>query len=166
MLLTWLGCYEAQTPGIKCAGYSSVRLDMDNEPQPDCLLLIDPARGGQARISEDDYVELALELVAEVAASTVSIDMNVKRKVYRRNGVCEYLVWRVINRVIDWFVLRHGDYEQLLPDSDGILRSETFPGLWLNSKAIISENLAAVLATLNEGLGTTEHAAFVKKLGD
>ena len=69
------------------------------------VLFIDPDKGGQAKVSEDDYVEDAPELVAEVAASSASYDLNIKLDVYRRNGVREYLVWRVHDRQIDWFVL-------------------------------------------------------------
>lgn len=56
------------------------------------MLLIDPTRGGQARISADDYVEAAPELVVEVAASSVSSDPYTKCHMYQRNGVRAYLV--------------------------------------------------------------------------
>src|SRR5437016_4743729 len=85
----WLAAYEAATPGVEGADNSTARLDLDNEPQPDALLLIDPARGGQARISADDYVELAPEFVAEIAASSAGFDLHTKLHVYRRNGVRE-----------------------------------------------------------------------------
>src|SRR5438128_1290649 len=52
---TWLGTYAAETPGVECADNSTVRLDLDNEPQPDLVLM--KLKGGQARISEDDYIE-------------------------------------------------------------------------------------------------------------
>src|SRR5262249_13500096 len=58
-LITWLGTYEAATPGVGGGDNATARLDLDNEPQPDALLLIDPTRGGQARISADDYIEQA-----------------------------------------------------------------------------------------------------------
>jgi Uma2 family endonuclease len=99
---TWLGHYEAATPGVIAAGNTSVRIDTDNMPQPDALLLIDPACGGQARISADDYVELGPELVAEISSSSVSFDLHTKLNVYRRSGVREYLVWRVVDRALDW----------------------------------------------------------------
>src|SRR5712671_1453930 len=67
-LITWLGYYESGTPGVEAGDNSTIRLDIDNEPQPDAVLLIDPACGGQARISADDYIEAAPEFVAEVAA--------------------------------------------------------------------------------------------------
>ena len=78
-LVTWLGVYEAATPGVEMSNNSTARLDLDNEPQPDALLLIDPARGGQARVSADDDIEAAPELVAEVAASSASIDLNAEQ---------------------------------------------------------------------------------------
>lgn len=163
-LVTWLGVYEAATPGVEAADNTTARLDVDNEPQPDGLLLIDPARGGQARISVDDFIEGAPELAAEIAASSVSYDLNIKLNVYRRNGVREYVVWRVLNREIDWFVLREGQFERLLPDAQGIYRSEVFPGLWLDAPALLRGDLAAVLARLQEGTRSPEHAAFVARL--
>src|SRR5262245_19219151 len=56
-LLTWLGTFEASTPGVGTGDNGSVRLDMDNEPQPAAFLIITPECGGQARISDDDYIE-------------------------------------------------------------------------------------------------------------
>src|SRR5947209_7731622 len=34
----WLSIYASETPGVECAANSTVRLDLDNEPQPDVLL--------------------------------------------------------------------------------------------------------------------------------
>lgn len=163
-LIAWLAQYEAGTPGVMTGDNSTTRLDMDNEPQPDALLLIDPALGGQARISEDDYIETAPELVAEVASSSVSIDLHAKFRVYQRSGVREYLVLRVLDQAVDWFVLRTGQYERLEPDEQGLLRSAVFPGLWLDATALFRSDLAAVLATVQHGLVSPEHAAFVARL--
>jgi Uma2 family endonuclease len=163
-LLAWLTVYEAATPHLLVGDNASVRLDLDNEPQPDALLIIDPACGGQATISEDDYVENGPELVAEVSSSSVSIDMHAKLRVYRRNGVREYLVWRVRDRELDWFVLKQGEYEQNAPDEKGILQSTVFPGLWLDASALLDDKLAQVLDVLDRGIKSPEHAAFVAQL--
>lgn len=163
-LMGWLIQYEAGTPGVEAADNSTARLDLDNEPQPDAVLLIDPARGGQARISLDDYLEDAPELVLEVASSSVSIDLTTKLQVYRRNGVREYLVWRVLDRAVDWFVSRAGQYERLVPDAQGLLRSETFPGLWLAVIALLEGDVAGVLAAVQRGLSSPEHSTFVARL--
>ena len=58
----------------------------------------------------------------------MSYDLHAKLHVYRRNGVREYIVWRVLEREIDWFVLRAGQYERLPVDAQGLLRSQVFPG--------------------------------------
>jgi Uma2 family endonuclease len=163
-LIIWLGQYAANTPGVEVGDNSSVRLDLDNEPQPDALLLIDPACGGQVRISADGIIEGAPELVAEVASSSVSYDLHAKLHVYRRNGVREYMVWRVLEREIDWFVLRDGQYERLPVDAQVLLRSEVFPGLWLDSAALVRGDLATVLAIVQQGLASPEHAAFLSRL--
>jgi Uma2 family endonuclease len=146
------------------ADNASTRLDLDNEPQPDAVLFIDPASGGQARIAPDDYLEGAPELVAEVAASSASLDLNAKFNVYRRNGVREYIVWRVLDRQIDWFVLREGEYVRLSLDEGGLYRSEVFPGLWLDPAALVRSDTPTVFATLQRGLASSEHAAFVARL--
>src|SRR5581483_3356767 len=140
------------------------RLDRDNEPQPDALLMIDPARGGHARVSPDDYVEGAPEWVGEIAASSTSFDLHTKLQVYRRNGVREYVVWRVLDQQLDWFVLAAGAFQPLLPDAAGILRSPTFAGLWLDAAALLRGDMRQVLAVVQQGLASPEHAAFVRQL--
>jgi Uma2 family endonuclease len=163
-LSAWLGVYEAATPSTLGADNCTVRLDLTNEPQPDALLLIEPEHGGQAQVSDDDYVEDAPELVAEVAASSASYDLHTKLEVYQRNGVREYIVWRVRDRQIDWFVLRQAGYERLTPSPDRLLRSEVFPGLWLDLEALVRGDLARVLDVVRQGIATPEHAAFVAGL--
>jgi Uma2 family endonuclease len=163
-ILVWLGSYQALTKGVLAADNASARLDLDNEPQPDALLMIDPERGGQARISDDDYVEGAPELVVEVGSSTIGIDLNLKLHVYRRSGVREYVVWRVQDRKIDWFVLRDGEFILLDPDEKGHYRSTTFPGLWLDATALVAGDMAKVLDVVRQGLAAPEHAKFVSDL--
>ena len=165
-IVTWLTVYRARTPGTKSAGNASIRLDLENMPQPDALLMIRFEHGGQAIVSHDDYVEGAPELVIEVSSSTVSIDLNTKFRVYRRNRVREYLVWRVRDRAFDWFALRGSDYERLDPDERGIVKSSIFPGLWLDTAAMVRDDLAGVLRVLDEGLLSAEHAAFVGELAE
>jgi Uma2 family endonuclease len=162
--LAWLGTYAAGTPGVKPGGNATLKLDNDNIPQPDALLMIASELGGQANIDEGGYVQGAPELVAEVSSSTVSIDLNDKLRVYRRNGVREYVAWRVIERGIDWFVLRDGEYVQLSPAADGIARSEIFHGLWLDVSAMLEGKLDRVLEVLHQGLETPEHRQFVEQL--
>ena len=163
-LLHWVSTYELLTPGVLSGVAGSIRLDLDNEPQPDVALLIDPKRGGNAKISDDDYIEGAPELVAEISASTVSIDMHMKRRVYLRNGVSEYVVWGVYDGAIDWFALRESDYQLLPADSNGIIRSVAFPGLWLDAIALLSGDLVRVLRVLQDGITTPEHTEFVNRL--
>jgi hypothetical protein len=162
-LMTCLGFYEPHTPGVEASGDATVRLDMDNEPQPDALMFILADRGGRTR-RESGYVVGGPEHACEVAASSVSIDRNAKLTVYRRNGVCEYLLWRVLDQAIDWFVLRGGQYEQLPVGADGIVRSEVFPGLWLDPQALLDDDRPRILGVLQQGVASAEHAAFVARL--
>src|SRR5207248_3480178 len=101
-LAAWLGVYESETPGIESFDNSTVRLDLDNEPQPDLVLIKSPAKGGQTRFSEDDYIEGAPELAVEIVGSSRAYDLHQKKGAYRRNGVCEYLAWITSERRLVW----------------------------------------------------------------
>ena len=150
----WLVVYRASTPGVEVSDNATVRLDLDNEPQPDLLLRV--SAEGQSRI-DDGYIDGAPELVAEVASSSTAYDLHQKLDTYRRHGVREYVVWQTLDNIIDWFVLREGRYERLLPDTAGVYKSEMFPGLWLDSAAMTQGDLATVFRVLGEGLATPEH---------
>ena len=160
----WLLNYQIFTPGTDIGDTPTVQLDEENEPQPDVVLLIDPQCGGQVIFTDDDYIQGAPELIAEVAASTVSIDLGAKKTAYERNGVQEYIVWRVLDQQMDWFCLENGHYVDLLPDEDGITRSRIFPGLWLDKMALLSGDMQRVLAVLQSGIQSMEHQEFVQRL--
>ncbi len=160
-IMAWLGTYQAYTRGTVVGDNCTVRLDLENEPQPDALLLVP---GRQATIDEDDYIDGAPDLVVEVAASSVAIDLHDKKQAYRRNGVQDYIVWRTLDGELDWFVLAADDYVRQQPDQQGILRSQGFPGLWLAVSALLSGEMTTVLAVLQQGLNSPEHQAFVRQL--
>ena len=164
MINTWLGVYGAATPGVIGSDNATVRLDLENEPQPDVLLRLKPEFGGKVQVTEDDYLAGPPELIVEIAASSASYDLHDKRRVYARNGVQEYLVIQTYEQRVDWFVLREAGYELLEPDENGLIRSQIFPGLWLQATGLWSVDLAALLAGLQEGLASPEHAAFVEQL--
>ena len=161
-IMGWLIAYEAATPGVESLDNTTILLDTDNEPQPDALLRIET--GGQSRINKDDYVEGAPELIVEIAASSASYDLHEKLKVYRRNQVQEYLIWRVYDHQFDWFRLQQGEYIQLQPNADNIICSQIFPGLWLDKIALLRGDLGTVLAVLQQGLASPEHENFISRL--
>lgn len=163
-MVGWLTVYCAYTPRVSVLDNATVRLDLDNEPQPDALLRIDAEAGGRSRIGDDDYVEGAPELIVEIAASSAAYDLHGKLNAYRRNGVAEYIVWRPHDRALDWFVLADDDYRRQEPDADSLLQSPTFPGLHLLVEALHAGNMAAVLAGLQRGLNTQQHTEFVARL--
>jgi Uma2 family endonuclease len=163
LLAAWLVSYAEATPGTECADNATVRLDLDNEPQPDLLLRIDRAHG-TSRMGGAGYLEGPPELVVEVAASSVSYDLHQKLHIYRRAGVREYLVLRSEDAAVDWFALRGGAYERLAADPHGILRSEVFPGLWLDVAALLRADPAALRAGVTAGTATDAHAAFRARL--
>ncbi|HEY1375849.1 MAG TPA: Uma2 family endonuclease [Gemmataceae bacterium] len=162
-LVAWLSNYQTATPGTDVFDNTSTILGGDSEPQPDACLLILPACGGQTR-EDDDWLTGTPELIVEVASSSESYDLHEKRDDYERYGVREYVVYAVRQRRVYWWVRRGNRYEELSPGADGVFRSETFPGLWLDAAALIQANGGKINDVLRQGLAAPEHAAFVAKL--
>lgn len=161
---TWVGYYRSKTPGLIGGDNSTVFIDGINEPQPDVLLGIPAAVGGQTRLTtrgKKRYVDGAPELVIEIAAGTASIDLNAKLIAYQRNGVGEYLVVLAEDqREVRWFVLEEDRFTPLRPDEDGLLKSRLFPGLWLDPAALLAGDLPRLLAVIDAGCATEAHQQF------
>jgi len=164
MVIAWLATYWAATPGVSVGDNATLRLEEDNELQPDAMMRLEPELGGRSWIDEEDYVNGAPELIVEVAASSAALDLHKKLHLYERIGVQEYVALQMYEQRVDWFVLREGRYQRLEPDEAGVLRSQVFPGLWLDPQALLKGDLAAVLKVLQEGLASEEHAEFVGRL--
>ena len=156
--------YCAVTPGLRMADNSTLRLDHDNELQPDVAVWLDESLGGHTRITTDDYLEGTPELIVEIAASSVAYDLGTKRNVYRRNGVAEYIVLIPYEQSVQWLAWADGEYGELPTDEQGIIRSRIFPGLWFSPAHFWANDLPGLLACLQLGLTTPEHAAFVEAL--
>jgi Uma2 family endonuclease len=165
LAILWLGIYAAATPQTEVEDNATVRLNVEDEVQPDALLRLLPEAGGGVRPTLDGYLEGPPELVVEIAASSAAYDLHVKRRVYARSGVRDYIVLQVYERRVDWFTLGAGGYESLPVGEDGILRSERFPGLWLDPAALLAGDAATLLRVVQQGIATPEHAAFAARLG-
>ena len=146
-IIGWLYMYRAHRPGLRVGDNVTVLLDADNEVQPDAFLWREEPGG--SRFTEDDYLEGAPQLVVEIAASSASYDLHEKLRVYRRNGVREYVVWRVLDGAVDWFRLREGDYVRVEPDERGVIESDVFPGLRLHVQKLLDDDLPGVLDELS-----------------
>lgn len=160
----WLCEYEIATPGTQALANTTNILGEYSEPQPDGCLFILPEYGGQTWIDENGYRNGAPELLAEVAHATESIDLNAKKLDYETAGVREYLVVALRRDQVYWFVRKRGKFKELSAGPDGIFRSQVFPGLWLDPKALLRHDSKRLLAVLHRGLASPEHAAFVAKL--
>jgi Uma2 family endonuclease len=161
--LVWLSYYLEHTPGVDVLDNASTVLDVRGEPQPDAQLRILPEYGGRTQ-TDRRFVRGVPELIAEVSHTSRYTDLGPKFDEYERVGVLEYVVRALDPDEVLWFVLREGRFVALPPDSQGILRSESFPGLWLDPRALIEGNTRRLREILDCGLATPEHSAFVAKL--
>jgi Uma2 family endonuclease len=159
----WLDNYIAYTPG--CSGDVEATWQMGERdvPQPDLALWILPDHGGQSRVA-GEYSAGAPELIVEVAASSRARDLGAKLRLYERMSVREYLIAVVSQRNFIWYQSTANGFQPLVPDFDGIFRSRCFPGLWLDPAAFWQLDRARVRTVLQQGLVSTEHAAFVTRL--
>jgi Uma2 family endonuclease len=149
MVAIWLGVYVTRTPGVRLVLDATVYLDADNEVQPDALLLRTSPGEGIAHMNDEGYIDGAPELVVEVAASSASYDLHDKLNAYRRNGVHECIIWRTLDRQVDWFRLHEGQYRRVEPDTRGIVESDRFPGLRLTVMKLLEGDYAGVVAELD-----------------
>lgn len=144
-LATLIQVYATKHPGLIVADNSTVRLDTLNEPQPDLLLM---RENGRASIDADGYITGAPELVAEIAASSASYDLHQKKRAYLRAGIQEYLVWIADENRLVWWELRDDEYAEVPASEAGLLESPGFPGLIIDTRALLAGDLATALAAL------------------
>jgi Uma2 family endonuclease len=164
LVQTWLGTYAITIHGVRHGTNSTVHLGAMDVLQPDAFLRLQPELGGKSRIDEKGYIQGPPELVAEIAASSANLDAREKRDSYRRCSITEYLLWRTEDRQISWWYLHEDEYVPLPSSSDGVLRSRVFPGLWLDTKAALARDGAALIAKLNEGMRSEEYLRFAERL--
>ena len=163
LTLMWLGFYQANTAGVEALVDTSTARGLKSEPQPDALLRI--VAGGAGRTTADQrFVHGVPELLVEVAHTTRFTDLGPKFEDYERVGVLEYVVRSIEPDEVYWFILRNGRFVDLPPGSDGIFRSEVFPGLWLDPQALLARDIRRLQAVVDLGCATAEHAAFVARL--
>ena len=154
--------YASQTTGVEAGDNTTILLGDAGEPQPDLLLRILPEYGGQSRTTQDDYIQGAPELVAEIAHSSRAVDLHGKYEDYRKYGVQEYLVLCLKEQQLRWFDLPAD--RELSADADGVIRIRTFPGLWIDVKALLNRDYKRMMSTLQQGMATGQYAEFVKQL--
>jgi Uma2 family endonuclease len=161
--LIWLlKTYSKGTPGVEIGDNASVFLSDDDEVQPDITLRRSEKCGGLSKITADGYVTGPPELVVEIANSSRAIDLHLKKEVYARSGVLEYIVLCLHPQKIYWFDLQHE--KSLSPDSDGIYRSRVFPGLWIHESGLLQSDDKLTDEVLFRGLESSEHSEFAKSL--
>lgn len=157
-----LELYESATPGVETLHNATAILDEESEPQPDLGLRILQEYGGQSQTTPNDYLQGAPELLVEVAHSRRAIAMHDKRNDYERTGVLEYLVVCIEEQEVHWFHFPRGG--MIRPNRQGVSRSRVFPGLWVDTAALLRRDSARLMEVLQQGLASRAHAAFVKRL--
>ncbi len=161
--IAWLSYYVESTPGVEGMDNTSTAMGVKSEPQPDVLLRILPEYGGRTQ-TDRQFVKGVPELLVEVAHTSRYTDLGPKLEDYERAGVFEYIVLALEPDEVFWFVLRNGRFMDLPPGSDGMYRSEVFPGLWLDPNALVAGDTRRLRAVLDLGFATPEHAEFVVRL--
>jgi len=161
--IAWLSYYVENTPGLEGLDNTSTAMGQKSEPQPDVMLRILSEYRGRTQ-ADQQLVRGVPELLGEIAHTSRYTDLGPKLEDYERAGVLEYIVVALEPDQVFWFVLRDGHFMDLPPGPDGIHRSEVFPGLWLEPKALFAGDTRRLRAVVDLGLTTPEHAEFVERL--
>src|SRR5262245_26231441 len=138
---TWIGVYEAATPGCRGSNNATWLMGPEDTPQPDKSLRILPEYGGKSRV-EGKYAAGAAELLAETCVSSTAYDLHQKLEVYEQAGVEEYVAILMQEQEVRWHRLINGEFQLVPLPADGIYRSQVFPGLWLDPTALLAGDLA------------------------
>ena len=165
LLQTWMGYYAIETPGVQTCPNATIYFGPKDVLQPDGILRLAPEMGGRSVIDKKGMLEGPIEFVAEIGASSAAFDVGEKREAYLKSGVSEYLAWDTKKSAIHWWHNDHGDYVPFDPDANGIIRSRAFPGLWLDTGALLKRDGKALMAALKKGLRSAEHKRFVRRAG-
>ncbi|MBX3466490.1 MAG: Uma2 family endonuclease [Planctomycetes bacterium] len=146
LLAYWLGAYAERTPGVQVLLDPSLPLGPRDVPQPDLAARLE--QGGRSTIDAEGYVAGPVELVVEVAHSSVANDLHGKKACYARHGCAEYLVVLVDEQEARWFAHDGAGYAPVAPDADGTLASRVLPGLRLDPRALFAGDRRALIAAL------------------
>lgn len=161
-VVRWMLPFQEASPGVTLCIDTTFIMGKKYEVQPDVAGVLAAEYGGQVHLEE--YFHGAPELSVEVALTTESYDLHSKLRIYEASGVLEYVVVALWQSEVFWFVNRHGKLERLAPGADGILRSEVFPGLWLDPVALLARDFRRVLEVARLGIASPEHQAWIERL--
>ena len=160
---TWLGVYKAYTPGCETGNNMTWLMQEDEAPQPDTSLWVLPEWGGEAK-RRGQLIEGTPGFLAEVCVSSAAYDLHQKLEVYQEAGVQEYLAVLVRDAPGTLAPAGAARFKVVAAPTDGVYRSVLFPGLWLDSAALLVNDMARVLKVLQDGLQSSEHEEFVGRL--
>jgi Uma2 family endonuclease len=163
-LCGFLAMYRIDKPPVEAAIRPTIILDDLNEPQPDLTIFLSHDFGGTSFINSDGFIEGPPELIGEVVPDHRYYALHEKMDVFARSGVQEYVVWRVMEKQVDVFHLRERQYRHIRPDSDGLVKSKVFPGLWIDVLALQSREARKAFEVVQQGTASPENAAFVERL--
>ena len=164
MIVTWLGLYRARTPGVQVLDGATAILGRKSEPQPDVPLRILPEYGGQSQ-NKRGFVRRRPgtgRRGRQGHALHRPWSQAQRLRTRRRPGI-----HRAGARP------RRGDLVRLAeaPAGEACRREpeactarKSFPGSGSTRRRCSQTTSRACCATLDKGLATPEHAAFVAKL--
>ncbi len=156
-----LGLYLAGTPGIELGANATIILGEQSEPQPNLALRLLPEYGGRSKLNDEQYLEGAPELLAEIAYSDRVLELHEKKQDYQQAGALEYVVLDIENQELYWFDFRSN---AVIAPRQGVYRSRAFPGLWIDAPALLALDSTRLVTVVRQGLAHRSHTVFVKRL--
>ena len=147
VMITLIVNYSAKMAGVRSIGSATLKLDSRNNIQPEFELL---REDGSSTI-ENDYIVGPVELVGEISESSIRGYTTSKFEAYRAIGSKEYMIWKTVLNEIVLYKLVYVNYEEIVP-VDGTLKSQQFPGLHIDTEALITNSHQRAMERLNSVL--------------
>ena len=149
--------YRILTPGLYACINIGVKVNGHIE-YPDLMVMVN---SGSKKQCEPDYENNCFNgppnFVVDIEEDSSSPSLKSRKKLFASSGVEEYLVVNEALTRIEWNRLIKGEFQEIYPDENGMIRSSGLPGLWIPIDELKKRDYWAVMASIEHGATRAEH---------
>jgi hypothetical protein len=164
LLMDIAGCinaYQLGTPGLWSTIHTTIVLPDNTRIVPGIAVVIAFGKLHQCSKGEGGFFHGPPNLVIDTFPGDSMLDFAERCKLFRKNGVQEYIAWQVGMPRPRWLRLKDGDYMELDVAGSETIQSTALPGFMLNMPAVEKRDWLAIHAGIRNGTNSREHNAFI-----
>ena len=151
--------YRVRTVGLYACIRVGVKLKNSHDLiYPDFMVMIGSGSRKQCYADHDrNYFVGPPNFILEIHEDTTSQYVEDRKKMFADAGVLEFLIVNASSDKVEWNRLNDGDFVEVLPDSDGLIKSTSLPGLWMAIDAIKKRDNWKIIAGIEHGITRRGH---------